>query len=107
MKRQKVEKSAEEIQPREYVNVKGGVNSLTWLDGDNLVAGCGDHAIKVVDVENSYVIKQSILTDNKLPTCMDTAFGNMILAGCEDGIVRLFDTRVGSGATRAGKQLAG
>jgi len=100
-----VEAAAVEFQPKEYVQVKGGVSSLTWLDGDSLVAGCGDHAIKIIDVENAYVIKQSILTDNKLPTCMDTAFGNLILAGCEDGVVRLFDTRVGSSSTK-GKQLA-
>lgn len=49
--------AATDLQPKEYIQVKGGVSSLTWLDGDSLVAGCGDHAIKIVDVENAYVIK--------------------------------------------------
>ena len=56
LKRQKVA-AATDLQPKEYIQVKGGVSSLTWLDGDSLVAGCGDHAIKIVDVENAYVIK--------------------------------------------------
>ena len=56
LKRQKVA-AATDLQPKEYIQVKGGVSSPTWLDGDSLVAGCGDHAIKIVDVENAYVIK--------------------------------------------------
>lgn len=85
--------------------MKGGVHSLCWLDGDNLVAGCGDHAIKLVDIEKSFVIKQSILTDNKVPTCIDTAQDNLILSGSEDGVIRLWDTRLGS-ASKSTKHLS-
>ena len=101
LKRQKVD--VPELEPAQFIQVKGGVHSLGWLDGDSLVAGCGDHAIKVVDIEKSFVIKQSILTDDKVPTCMDTAFGNLILTGSEDGVIRLWDTRAGSASK---KQLA-
>lgn len=103
LKRQKVE--AVDLEPTQFIQVKGGVHSLGWLDGDNLVAGCGDHAIKVVDIEKSFVVKQSILTDNKVPTCLDTAQDNLILTGSEDGVIRLWDTRVGS-ASKSSKQLA-
>jgi WD40 repeat protein len=72
-----------------------GANVIAWLDSDTLVAGCQDHAIKLVDLEKTFLIKQSILTDYKLPTSMDT-FGSKILAGCEDASVRLYDTRSGS-----------
>jgi len=46
---------------------------MEWLDGDSLVAGCGDHALKVIDIEKSYLVKQSIMTEYKVPTCLDTA----------------------------------
>ena len=58
------------------------------------MAGCQDHAIKLVDIEKSFVVKQSIMLDHKTPTCIDTGNDNIILAGCEDSIIRLFDTRV-------------
>jgi len=103
LKRQKVE--AAELAPTQCIQVKGGVHSLTWLDGDNLIAGCGDHAIKIIDIEKSFVIKQSILTDNKVPTCIDTAQDNLILSGSEDGVVRLWDTRAGE-ASKSNKHLA-
>ena len=36
--------------PEAAIQVKGGVASLAWLDGQNLVAGCSeDHALKVLD----------------------------------------------------------
>lgn len=58
------------------------------------MAGCSeDHAIKIIDVENAGVIKQSIMTDYKSPLTIDSSQDNLILAGCEDGIVRLYDTR--------------
>ena len=57
------------------------------------MAGCQDHAIKLIDIEKSYLIKQSIMTDHKVPTCMDTGAESLILTGCEDSIIRLYDTR--------------
>ncbi len=66
------------------------------MNGDDLVAGCKeDHAIKIVDVEKSYVVKQSVHTNFKAPCCLDTAQDSLILAGCEDGAVRLWDVRAG------------
>lgn len=79
------------------IQVNGGVQSLNWLDSDTIVAGCQDHAIKLVDIEKSFVVKQSIMLEHKTPTCMDTNGENLILAGCEDSVIRLYDTRV-SGA---------
>ena len=63
------------------------------MDGETLVAGCEDHALKVVDVEKSYIVKQSVLTQHKVPTCIDTAHGNLILSGSEDAVIRLWDLR--------------
>ena len=84
--------------------MNGGVCSLDWLNGDNLVAGCQlDHAIKVVDVEKSFLVKQSLLTDHKVPTCLTTAQDHLVLAGSEDSVVRLFDARTGD--KRAAQQL--
>ena len=79
------------------------MNSLSWLDGDTLVAGCEDHSIKLVDIEKSYIIKQSILTSHKVPTCMDTSSRNLILTGSEDSTIRLWDCRTGS--ERPAKQM--
>ena len=82
------------LEPTAAVQIKGGVSALSWLNGETLVAGCAeDHAIKLVDVDNAGVIKQSILTDYKSPLTIDSSQDSLILAGCEDGIVRLFDTR--------------
>jgi WD40 repeat protein len=53
-----------------------------------------------VDIEKSFVVKQSIMLDHKTPTCLDTGSNNLILAGCEDSVIRLFDTRV-NGTTKA------
>jgi WD40 repeat protein len=92
-KRQKTEIST--FNPQHVFHVNGGVESLEWLDGDTLIAGCQDHALKLIDIEKSYVIKQSILTSHKVPSCMDTANGNLILMGSEDACIRLFDTRAG------------
>lgn len=70
------------------------MESLSWLSGDELVAGCrDDHAIKVVDIEKSFVIKQSIQTDYKTPCSLDTAQDSLVLAGCEDCVIRLWDLR--------------
>jgi WD40 repeat protein len=73
-----------------------GANVITWLDSDTLVAGCQDHAIKLVDLEKTFLIKQSIMTDYKLPTCIDSSGANLVIAGCEDSVIRLYDTRSGS-----------
>ena len=32
-----------------------------------LVAGCQDHAIKLVDIEKSFMVKQSIMLEHKTP----------------------------------------
>lgn len=62
------------------------------MDSDTLVAGCNDHAIKLIDLEKTFLIKQSIMTDYKTPTCMDSS-SNLVLIGCEDSTLRLYDTR--------------
>ena len=98
LKRRKVEVST--LEPSQMIQVNGGVHSLAWLDSDTLVAGCQDHAIKLVDIEKSFMVKQSIMLEHKTPTCMDTGSENLILAGCEDSVIRLFDTRV-SGSQKA------
>ena len=67
--------------------------SLAWLDGQSLVAGCvDDHALKVLDVETGQ-IAATVLTDYKAPLTIDSTQGNLIVAGCEDAILRLFDVR--------------
>lgn len=95
LKRQKTEVST--FEPAHTFHVSGGVESLTWLNGETLVAGCQDHAIKLIDAEKSYIVKQSILTQHKVPTCIDTAQDNLVLMGSEDAILRLWDIRDKSG----------
>ena len=97
-KRQRTEVST--FQPEKVFHLNGGVESLSWLDGDTLIAGCQDHALKLVDVEKSYVVKQSIITHHKVPTCLDTSGGNLILTGCEDATIRLWDARQGQNAAK-------
>ena len=81
------------------------MNTLNWLNGETLVAGCSrDHAIKLVDVEKSHLIKQSILTEHKVPTCLDTAQDFLALTGSEDSVIRLWDTRTGE--QRPAKQMS-
>lgn len=94
-KRQKTEVST--FEPAHTFHVSGGVESLTWFNGDTLVAGCQDHAIKLIDAEKSYTVKQSILTQHKVATCMDTAQDNLVLMGSEDATIRLWDIRDKSG----------
>lgn len=77
---------------------------MGWINGGTFVAGCNDQALKIIDVENNYLIKQSILTNYKVPTCLDTSQDNLILTGCEDGIIRLWDIR--SGQNHAIKHLS-
>lgn len=101
LKRQRTDIST--FAPAKYVQINGGVDSLAWLDGDNLVAGCRDHAIKIIDVEKSYVTKQSIQTEHKVPTSMDTSQDHLILTGSEDAIIRLWDCRTGE--NRPAKQM--
>ena len=71
------------------------------MDNETLVAGCLDHALKVVDTVKGNVVKQSILTVHKVATCMDCAQSNLILTGCEDAVIRLWDTRQGDRAARS------
>jgi WD40 repeat protein len=73
--------------------VNGGVKSLSWLNGETLVVGCEEHAIKLIDAERGAFVKQSILTQHKVPTCMDCSQGSLILSGSEDATIRLWDTR--------------
>ena len=90
-KRQRVE--TKQLAPHQAIQVKGGVGSLAWLDGQSLVAGCvNDHALKVLDAETAQ-ISATVLTDYKAPLAIDATQGNLIVAGCEDAILRLFDVR--------------
>ena len=102
-KRQKTDIST--FEPAQCIQINGGVNSLAWLDGETLIAGCEEHAIKLVDIEKSYIVKQSVLTQHKVPTCIDTSSSNLILTGSEDAIIRLWDVRTGE--NKPVKQLAG
>jgi WD40 repeat protein len=90
-KRRKMESSV--IKPSHFIQVHGGVESLGWMNDEVLVAGCRDHAIKLVDINKSFLVKQSLITESKVPTCLDTDLDSLILAGSEDGVVRLFDIR--------------
>lgn len=101
-KRQKTEIST--FAPSQSIQINGGISTLTWLDDITLVAGCHEHAIKLVDIEKSYIVKQSILTQHKVPTCIDTSGTNLLLSGSEDSIIRLWDIRTGS--DKPVKQLA-
>lgn len=65
------------------------------MNASTFVAGCSDQALKIVDVENNYVVKQSIIMNYKVPTCLDTSQDSLILTGSEDGIIRLWDIRQG------------
>ena len=73
--------------------MNGGVSTLAWLDQSNLVAGCECHALKIIDIEKSYVVKQSILTNHKVAQCLDTSQANLILTGNEDSCIRMWDQR--------------
>ena len=35
------------------------------------------------------------MMDYKVPTCLDTSQEHLIITGCEDGVIRLWDTRSG------------
>lgn len=54
-KRQKTEVST--LTSSSSAQIHGGVQSLEWLDANTLVAGCQDHAIKLIDVQNQNIVK--------------------------------------------------
>lgn len=65
---------------------------MTWPSEDTLVAGCTDHQVKVFDV-NKLQVSDSLFTNHKVVTCLDSIAGPTILGGHEDGVVRLYDLR--------------
>ena len=68
---------------------------MKWMNGTELVAGCyDDRALKMIDTETG-TIKVSVLTDHSVPICLDTAMDKLVLTGCEDGQLRLYDLRAG------------
>ena len=92
-KRQKLAES--NINVESYLKCQSGVQCMTWPDEDTLMAGCTDHQLKVFDM-NKLQVAESVFTQHKVITCIDST-NNVTLGGHEDGVVRLYDLRVGSG----------
>ena len=68
---------------------------MSWASQAVLVAGCTDHQLRVFDMERQQV-QASIFTNHKVATTIDSNFANdnqLVLAGHEDGVVRLYDLR--------------
>ena len=93
MKRARVQ--ASQISPTASLRCANGVQSMTWASQSVLAAGCTDHQLRIFDMERQQV-QASIFTNHKVATCLDSNFANdnqLVLAGHEDGIVRLYDLR--------------
>ena len=68
---------------------------MSWASQSVLIAGCTDHQLRVFDMERQQV-QASIFTNHKVATTIDSNFVNdnqLVLAGHEDGMVRLYDLR--------------
>lgn len=91
-KRQKLAEST--MVTETYMKCQSGVACMTWPNEDILVAGCTDHQLKVFDM-NKLTVSESIFTNHKVVTCLDSAFDQAatIVGGHEDGSVRLYDLR--------------
>eukprot|EP00762_Andalucia_godoyi_P006330 ANDGO_05832.mRNA.1 Regulatory-associated protein of TOR 2 len=71
---------------------------MTWQQQfGRLTVGGPLPFLRIWDLERLKCLMQ-LQTDNSLVTCMneDQALGNTLIAGCEDGSVRVFDTRLPS-----------
>lgn len=87
---------------RNYIEVTGGINQLKWLGPNQIICGCLDHSLKVIDFERSQMI-ESIFTNHKVVTALDTACSGeqpIALTGHEDAAVRLWDMRSGKSERR-------
>ena len=87
--------SIPQIEPIAALRCSNGVQSMVWASQSILIAGSTDHQIKIFDVERQQM-QASVFTNHKVATCIDANFANenqLILAGHEDGFVRLFDLR--------------
>jgi WD40 repeat protein len=88
-KRQKT--GVKTVAPTGSIKNVSGVTSIHWSTVDSIVCGGNDHQIKVMDV-NKQAVQESIFTQHKTMTAVDTS-AMMVLAGMEDGIVKVFDLR--------------
>jgi WD40 repeat protein len=64
---------------------------MKWSTVDSIVCGGNDHQIKIMDVTKQ-AVQESIFTQHKTMTAVDTS-GMMVLAGMEDGLIKVFDLR--------------
>ena len=71
---------------------------MSWASQSVLIAGCTDHQIRVFDMERMQA-QASVFTNHKVATAIDSNFANdaqLVLAGQEDGLVKLYDLRQAS-----------
>lgn len=68
-----------------------GVTGLHWSTNSNIILGGADHQLKVLDT-NKLQIAESIFLNHKTATAIDSN-SEYVLAGMEDGIVKVFDLR--------------
>jgi WD40 repeat protein len=81
------------LTPSSSISVGGGVSALHWSTPDNVIAGCYDHSIKIIDV-SSQQVQEVMFTDHKVPTSLDSS-RDLIISGHEDSLIRLWDLRSG------------
>lgn len=84
-----------QIEPTAMIRCANGVQSMSWASQSILIVGCVDHQIKVFDMDKLQV-QASVFTNHKVATALACNFANdsqLVLAGHEDGYVRLYDLR--------------
>lgn len=91
-KRQKTNES--HISAVSQISCGGGISSMKWNDPTQILVGCYDHAIKIVNVDRAQVV-EVLFTNHKVATCMDAVQSDILITGHEDAVVRLWDIRSG------------